>query len=151
MTSIIPANETTTDLAVVSNTRDIVTAKGNIVGTRFTFSLGDTAQLKDTIRAQHPDWSNTRVKNEVARVRADRSAASRLEAQAFIEFQYQNNNVAIMGDHKHSGKSVLRFEKAEVKESVKAPSKADIVAAIARNIAEELNIPFEQAMKIASK
>lgn len=150
MTSIIPANETTTDLAVVSNTRDIVTAKGNIVGTRFTFSLGDTAQLKDAIKSQHPDWSNTRVKNEVARVRADRSAASRLEAQAFIEFQYQNNNVAVLGDHKHSGKSVLRFEKAEVK-SAKAPSKADIVAAIARNIAEELNIPFEQAMKIASK
>ena len=98
---------------------EIKSKSGNVIGKEFEFCLGNTAQLKATIKTQHPDWSNNRVKNEVARVRADSTAASRLEAFAFIEMQYSNNNRAVVGQHKESGKSVLRFEKSEIKESKK--------------------------------
>lgn len=122
MSAIIPTeivNETEIVNGTPLNYTPIKSKSGNTIGKSFEFCLGNTNQLKATIKAQHPEWSNTRVKNEVARVRADSTAASRLEAFAFIELQYSNNNRAVVGQHKESGKSVLRFEKSEIKESKK--------------------------------
>jgi len=116
---IKPSNSTETQSL---NYTEIISKSGNVIGKEFEFCLGNTPMLKETIKAQHPDWSNSRVKNEVARVRADSTAASRLEAFAFIEFQYMNNNRAVRAQHKESGKSVLRFEKSLISESKKDQS-----------------------------
>jgi hypothetical protein len=128
--------------------REITTAKGSVVGTRYTFNLGSTSDLKAKIKALNPKMSNRELKNEVSRLRHDHVAANRMEAQMFIEMQYQENNFAVIGDHKDSGKSVLRFEKAEVKEA-KAPSKTDVLKAHAQKLVDNgLCASIEEAMEV---
>jgi hypothetical protein len=97
----------------------LVSAKGNIIGKKFIFNLGDTKAMKAEIARQNPSWTKTKVANHLAVVRRDNLSASRLEAAAFVEYQYSRGNVAVSGDHKDSGKSVLRFEKAVTVESKK--------------------------------
>ncbi len=113
----------------------LVSTKGNIIGKKYIFNLGDTKAMKDEIARQNPSWTKTKVSNHLAVVRRDGLSASRLEAAAFVEYQYSRGNVAVSGDHKDSGKSVLRFEKAVTVESKKeadlAKENADLKAQLA--------------------
>lgn len=93
-----------------SASREITTAKGNVVGKEYHFELGDTKALKEKIKSQHPDWGNKRIGREVAVLRADKMAASRLQADWFVGLQYKQGNVAIMAKDRNSGKSSLHFE-----------------------------------------
>jgi hypothetical protein len=150
MSAIIPVENNNAVALSETSTREIVTSKGNVVGRKFIFNLGDTKFLKDSIAAQHPDWSRTKVNNEIAEVRRNGLAASRLEAAAFLEYQIAEGNVPITGEHRNSGKSVLRFEKAVVKETKsKDKSKEDFLREIAANIAKATGMSIDQAMNLA--
>jgi hypothetical protein len=105
----------------------------NNVGTRFVFCLGDTKALKEEISRQNPSWSKTKVKNHVAQVRGNSVAAARLEAAAFVEHEIRHGNVPVIGDSKKTGKSVMRFEKAEVK----AASNKSKEAALSKEVEEQ--------------
>ena len=93
-----------------SASREITTAKGKAVGKEYHFELGDTKALKEKIKSQYPDWGNKRIGREVAVLRADKMAASRLQADWFVGLQYKQGNVAIMAKDRNSGKSSLHFE-----------------------------------------
>ena len=129
-----PSAEEIKSALATTNEIALVSSKGTIIGKRFVFNLGDTKAMKLEIARQNPTWSKTKVNNHLSVIRRDSLSASRLEAAAFVEYQYANGNVAVQGDHKHTGKSVLRFEKAVVKEAKPVDEKA-ITAKLAANLA----------------
>jgi hypothetical protein len=150
MSAIIPVENNNAIALSETPTRDIVSSKGNVIGREFIFNLGDTKAMKETIAAQNPTWSRTKVSNHLAEIRRNGLAASRLEAAAFLEYQIANGNVPVKGQHRDSGKSVLRFEKAEVKETKsKDKSKEDFLREIAANIAKATGMSIDQAMNLA--
>jgi hypothetical protein len=120
----------------------IKTAKGNVIGRKYIFDLGDTKALKENIKRLNPDWSMTKVGQQVAVLRRDGLSRSRMEAALFVEMQYAQGNVAIAGDHKNTGKSVLRFEKASVAE---APSEATMLKMMSLKLSEKLGCTIEEA------
>jgi hypothetical protein len=89
---------------------DIVTHKGKVTGTEYFFDMGDTKALKAAIKAAHSDWGNKRVGREVAVLRADKMAASRLQADAFVKMQFAKGRTAIFVTDRNSGKISLHFE-----------------------------------------
>lgn len=111
----------------------------NIVGTHFVCSLGNTKALKEVISRLNPSWSKTKVRNHLALVRRDNVAAARLAAAAFVEHEIRNGNVPVIEESTKTGKSVMRFEKAEDK----AASNKSKEAALSKEVEEQP----EQAVK----
>jgi hypothetical protein len=132
--------------AITPTGRAITTAKGNTVGTKYVFELGDTKSLKEKIKSSHPDWGNKRISREVAVLRADKMAASRLQADWFIGLQYQQGNVALVANHRDSGKSSLHFESVKAAfEFTPAVDETAILKAAAMKLADKLGCTIEEA------
>ena len=89
---------------------DVVTPKGKLTGTEYFFDMGDTKALKAAIKAAHSDWGNKRVCREVSVLRADKMAASRLQADAFVKMQFAKGRTAVFVTDRNSGKISLHFE-----------------------------------------
>lgn len=124
---------------------DLVSSKGNVIGERFIFNLGDTKAMKAEIARQNPSWTKTKVSNHLSLARRDNLSASRLEAAAFVEMQYHKGNVAVSADHKDSGRSVLRFEKAEA--VVSKVDEAAILKTAAAKLADKMGWTLEAAIE----
>jgi hypothetical protein len=123
-------------------TRDIVTSKGKITGTEFLFELGDTKSLKAAIKAAHSDWGNKRISREVAVLRSDKMAASRLQADAFVGMQFAKGRTAVIGRDRNSGKSSLHFEDCNV-----AVDATAILMTAAQKLADKLGWTLEAAIE----
>ena len=121
--------------------RDIVTPKGKVTGTEYIFEMGDTKALKTAIKAAHSDWGNKRISREVAVLRADKMAASRLQADAFVGMQFAKGRTAVLAKDRNSGKSSLHFEDC----SVETDSEAILKAAAAK-LAAHLGVTPEAAL-----
>jgi hypothetical protein len=123
-------------------TRDIVTSKGKVTGTEFIFEMGDTKALKEAIKSAHPDWGNKRISREVAVLRADKMAASRLQADAFVGMQFAKGRTAVLGKDRNSGKSSLHFEDCNVEADGTA-----ILKAAAQKLADKMGWTLEAAIE----
>ena len=109
--------------------RDIVTPKGKVTGTEYIFEMGDTKALKTAIKAAH------------SVLRADKMAASRLQADAFVGMQFAKGRTAVLAKDRNSGKSSLHFEDC----SVETDSEAILKAAAAK-LAAQLGVTPEAAL-----
>lgn len=138
-----------TPAVMPSATRDLTTAKGKVVGQEYHFELGDTKALKEKIKSTHPDWGNKRISREVAVLRADKMAASRLQADWFVGLQYKQGNVAVMAKDRNSGKSSLHFESVRDAFEVAAPAvdETAILNAAAQKLADKMGWTLEAAIE----
>lgn len=131
---------------VAATTRSITTAKGNVVGTEYVFELGDTKALKEKIKSAHPDWGNKRISREVAVLRADKMAASRLQADWFVGMQFSKGRIATLGKDRKSGKSELKFEDCSAAFEV-AVDETAILNAAAQKLADKMGWTLEAAIE----
>jgi len=150
-TQIVPATpaETNAPVVVPSASREIKTAKGTVVGQEYHFELGDTKALKEKIKSAHPDWGNKRISREVAVLRSDKMAASRLQADWFVGLQYKQGNVAVVAKDRKSGKSSLHFEsvKAALEFAAPAVDETAILNAAAQKLADKMGWTLEAAIE----